>query len=576
MTIPIDAIPWSLAARALVAGTLSVLVCAEASSQSVLYTLDGDLAWDSFGWSVSAAGDVNGDGFDDLIVGIPGADINGLNSGRAKVFSGADGSVLYVFDGDSAQDAFGNSVSAAGDVNTDGFDDLIVGAPEDDNNGLSSGSARVFSGVNGSVLYTFNGDSASDRFGFSVSGAGDVNGDGRPDLIVGARFDVNNGSQAGSARVFSGVDGSVLYTWYGDSAGDRFGHSVSGAGDVNGDGHHDLIVGAWGDDNNGPQSGTATVFSGLNGGIHYVLQGGTGDRFGQSVSGAGDVNNDGLDDLIVGAHLHDGNGTNSGGAVVLSIPNPGILIHIHNWAGDSPEDLFGQSVSGAGDVNGDGYSDLIVGAFWDDNAGPMSGSARVFSGVDGSVLYTFDGDWAGGELGYSVSAAGDVNGDGLDDLIVGAPLASNGAAPAGKAWVFASHGPLGVNFCSPAVPNSTGQPGVSRAFGLADVSANVVFLTADQLPNGELGYFLVSRTLGIFQPPGSQGLICIAGDIGRLNQPANLIVGPTDTIQVDLFNLPTNAPGSQQAMPGETLTFQCWFRDVGNTSNFTDAVSVTF
>jgi hypothetical protein len=110
---------------------------------------------------------------------------------------------------------------------------------------------------------TLNGDSAGDELGFSVSGAGDVNGDGRADLIVGVPFDDNSGAgSGGSARVFSGLDGSILYTFYGDSGGDEFGISVSGAGDVNGDGYADLIVGARADDNNGDSSGSARVFSG--------------------------------------------------------------------------------------------------------------------------------------------------------------------------------------------------------------------------------------------------------------------------------------------------------------------------
>ena len=147
----------------------------------------------------------------------------------------------FTFTGDSAGDRFGNSVSSAGDVNGDGFDDLIVGAQNDDNNGTDSGSARVFSGADGSVLYNFDGDSAGDLFGGSVSGAGDVNGDGFDDLIVGAQNDDNNGANGGSARVLSGADGSVLYSFDGE-IGDGFGQSVSGAGDVDGDGFDDLIV----------------------------------------------------------------------------------------------------------------------------------------------------------------------------------------------------------------------------------------------------------------------------------------------------------------------------------------------
>ena len=415
----------------------SLVLAPCALAQHHLYTFNGDSAGDFFGYSVSAAGDVNKDGHSDLIVGAHRDSNNGRRfSGSARVLSGKDGAILYTFNGDSAGDRFGYSVSGAGDVNKDGYADLIVGAYLDSNNGRYSGSARVFSGKDGAVLYTFNGDSAGDALGISVSGAGDVNKDGYADLIVGAYTDDNNGGNSGSARVFSGKDGAILYTWSGDSAGDFMGISVSGAGDVNKDGFADLIVGANGDDNNGSNSGSARVFSGKDGTTLYTFNGDSvGDFFGCYVSDGGDVNKDGFADLIVGAPLDDNRGTNAGSARVHSGKDGAIL---YTFDGDSAGDQFGVSVSGAGDVNKDGYADLIVGAYLDDNNGLNSGSARVFSGKNGAILFTFNGDSAGDFFGSFVSDVGDVNKDGHADLVVGAYYDDNNGSSSGSARVLSS------------------------------------------------------------------------------------------------------------------------------------------
>jgi len=316
---------------------------------------------ESFGESLSDAGDVNGDGFDDLIIGARDADNNGTNSGRILVVSGFNSTVLYSLFGDAASD----------------LDDFIVGAVS---------NAKVFSGSDGSVLYNFEGDFSS--FGSSVSSAGDVNGDGFDDVVVGA---------SDSVRVFSGSDGSVLYNF--DSVilgGLDLSRSVSGAGDVNGDGFDDLIVGS-------PSNSNALVFSGSDGSVLYNFNGDSDfqQRLGDSVSDAGDVNGDGFDDVIVGAG-------DSSSARVFSGADGSLLYQF---------DGFGFSVSGAGDVNNDGFADLITGAQQIGDYGQIFGSARVFSGADGSVLYELSENVEG--FGNSVSGAGDVNGDGVADFVVG-------------------------------------------------------------------------------------------------------------------------------------------------------------
>lgn len=404
---------------------------------SLGYTFFGDHFSDRFGQSVSGVGDVNGDGVDDFIVGAPGS-LSGSSFGFARVFSGIDGAVLHTFYADSLGDNFGASVSGAGDVNGDGFHDMIIGAQNASDFGQNSGSARVVSGGNFATLYTFHGDSAFDIFGFGVSGVGDVDGDGFDDVMVGAPADDNNGINSGSAKVFSGVDGSILYSLNGDAAGDRFGTSVSGAGDLNGDGCDDFMVGSPLDDTNGVNTGKTQVFSGLDGTIIFTLFGDPpGGAFG-FLSCAGDVNNDGVDDFIVSAPTDDTNGMNSGSAKVFSGDDGSILFSLN---GDNALDRFGSSVSRAGDVNGDGFDDFLVGIPLDDNNGTSSGSARVYSGIDGSIITTYSGQVAFSCTGNDVDGLGDINGDGFDDVIVGSKF-GDGLIPSRVHVLFADTLPV--------------------------------------------------------------------------------------------------------------------------------------
>ncbi|HLG94083.1 MAG TPA: FlgD immunoglobulin-like domain containing protein [candidate division Zixibacteria bacterium] len=395
---------------------------------------------EAFGYAVAGAGDVNGDGYDDFIIGNHKASPNGLfEAGSAYVYSGLDRAVIHQVDGDSIGDHFGYSVSGAGDVNGDGTADFIVGAVRASPNGIFwAGSVFVFSGADGSRLDRKDGSAPLDYFGSSVAGSGDVNNDGFDDFIIGAT-NTNPGGlvNAGSVFVYSGADSSLLYRKNGRSVSEFFGVSVAGAGDVNGDGYADFIAGApYADPDTIVQSvnsGAAYVYSGFDGSALFTVKSDSADDYlGFSVSGAGDVNGDGRGDFIVGAPNTDAAGMADAGWAGIYSGLTGSLLHA--LPGDSAGDLFGHSVAGAGDVDGDGRDDVMVGAIGAIRNGfDYAGSARVISGVDGSMFFQIDGSGLLHEMGYAVATAGDVNGDGSPDVIAAAPLADSGR---GQVFVY--------------------------------------------------------------------------------------------------------------------------------------------
>lgn len=404
-------------------------------------TLVGNGANSFLGDSTALAGDVNNDGVNDFIAGSPIESNNGPVSGSITVFSGVDSSVLYYIQGAGGSSVFGTSVSGCGDLNNDGFDDFMGSAPGIFLSGVL-GTVSVYSGIDGSVLYNFLGDATEDRFGFSIANAGDVNMDGTNDIIVGAIQDDDNGVESGSARIFSGVDGSILLTILGNASMDFFGFSVAAAGDVNADGFADVFVGAPGSDNNGSDCGSSSVYSGFDGSLIYSFDGDSaGDQHGWSVKGAGDVNFDFIPDFVVGAPMDDDNGTDSGSCRVYSGADGTVLF---SSFGDAAGDNFGNSVSGAGDVDRDLFDDIIVGAMSADNAGVDSGGARILSGFDGSTIANLDGNAAGDQFGISVNCAGDHNNDAFADVIVGARFAApGGVLNAGSVTLFlAEAGPV--------------------------------------------------------------------------------------------------------------------------------------
>ncbi len=439
-----------------------------------------NIAGAGLGTRVAPAGDINADGYSDVLVSAPNYDGGNVDEGRVYLFIGQSLGLsinhAWSAEGNQTGAFFGSCVASAGDVNNDGFDDVLIGASGYDSGALidngavflwrGSAAGLGVSGTPANAAWRYDGTQASEYVGQSAAGAGDVNGDGFSDVIVGG-YGWSNG-QAGEGHVLAfhggtlGLGAAPAWTVERNQAGMRLGYAVAGAGDVNADGFSDVIVSA-------PlYSSTAHT----NDGRAYVFQGsatglpagavwtGTGGQdfgyFGHSVATAGDVNGDGYSDVIVGAYGYDGDQADEGRVFVYhgSSTGPGVAAA---WTAESNQSnsRFGIAVSTGGDVNGDGYSDVLVGADAYVVAGVSTGRAFLWLGsgtglgANGSPLnddWTDDGSQIGaqdGDFGASVACAGDVDGDGFSDILVGAPLADDGEADEGVAYMFygnSSHG----------------------------------------------------------------------------------------------------------------------------------------
>ena len=490
------------------------------------FAIHGANEGDASGFPVSHAGDVNGDGIDDVIIGAGGTDLdNTSNSGSGYVIFGSDsgfphplnlaaidGDNGFVINGETTDDYAGEVLNGMGDINNDGFDDVIVAVPDADSNG-NSATGRVYvvygsadgpvhpfslAHIDGDNGFVINGVNESDYLASALSSAGDINGDAIDDFVLAASSAAPNGNdRAGVSYVIFGsnngfthpyslssLNGDNGFVINGVNENDRSGRSVSAAGDVNDDGFGDLIIGApftdlnghadygssyviFGSDSTFPSPLNLSTIDGDNG---FIINGlAHGDRLGTSVSAAGDINDDGIDDVVIGAPWTKPDGaTRTGSAYVVfgsdkEIPHPFDLSSIDGSngviiIGDSENDDFGESVSAAGDVNGDGINDVIIGAFRDFSG--QAGSAYAILGRRGvfptplnmSTLESESGFEINGVApydytGYSVSQAGDMNSDGFDDVIIGAFGASpNGVSDAGSSFVvFGREKPIFAN-----------------------------------------------------------------------------------------------------------------------------------
>ena len=422
----------------------------------------------------NCAGDVNADGFDDVIIGT--WEYND-HKGKVTVHYGSSSGISYeanwVAFGNQSWESFGLSVASAGDINADGFSDVLIGAPNFVNNSADTGRVHVFygssSGLQNSGKQVLTCDQYNAHFGVSVSSAGDVNGDGCSDIVVGADVYSNVESDEGKAFVFYGArDQNEIFadlTFKGENPFDFFGVCTNPAGDVNDDGYDDYIIGA--PDYN-LKTGRAYLYFGssspdsipdiiFNGEISWY------PFFGNSASGAGDLNGDGYDDIIIGAYGYSGvNGRAYifyGGASMDNIPD--LILEGEQLFND-----FGMQVAKAGDVNGDIYPDVIVGARGYNN---WTGRAYIYfggTGMDNIPDIIMTGEAAGDQFGCAVTSAGDYNADGYSDVIVGAYRFGNNT---GRAYLYL--GGSSMNNVSDMV--MTGE-GIDNNFGSYAASAGDV------------------------------------------------------------------------------------------------------
>ena len=413
-----------------------------------LLTLDHPLrlSFTGFASSVAAVGDLDGDGVADYLVGAyEHYWQQNLNQGRAFVFSGESGKVLLTLDLPYPQQgaAFGGAVAAAGDIDQDGIPDLFVGAFGQG----GSGRAFVFSGKTGSLIRTLQAPQRQygDGFGWSVAALGDLTADRVPELLVGAFGQEGEGR----AFVFDGQTGKLLRTLAPppplDSA--AFGWSVAGAGDLDQDGLPDILVGA-------PYTpigeisvqGRVFAFSGRTGKLLYALTDPfprAGEGFGWRVASAGDLNEDGVPDILIGAPYKTGEGTRSeGAAFVFNGANGALLFSLRNPGLYKSYSGFGLSVAPSPDINGDGIPEILVGAPYQRvDFDYVQGEVFLFDGRNGQHLTTFDdpSPHQGATFGYVVASPGDINGDKIPDFVIGAAGQSiMDKVAVGRVYVFSS------------------------------------------------------------------------------------------------------------------------------------------
>ncbi len=394
--------------------TLPVLLslCAVSSVQaqflepeaSALHSFSGT---GGFGWAASPLADITGDGVAESMISATGSSAGGY----IDIYDSATGQLLRQLRGaDYGLISFGWALADAGDVNADGVTDIIGGSN-------SRSTIVIVSGADFSLIRTI-ATPTPQALGYAVAGLGDLNGDGFGEVLAGAPFaDTDTVNNLGRAYIYSGADGSILDSIDGEEAGDQFGSATTGVGDITGDGINDFAVGAL---NAGPGNrGAVYLYDGATRQLLFprIDAEPTGSGLGQFFVGpAGDADADGTPDVYAGDFADRTLGTGTGRVYVISGATGQVL-----WtrAGDAQGQGLGCGRI-AGDINGDGASDVIAGAYTANNGAGNAGRTLILSGCDGSVLRVITSTTVGEQFGFDAVGIGDATGDGLDEFLVAA------------------------------------------------------------------------------------------------------------------------------------------------------------
>ena len=411
---------------------------------TLMSLVKGAVSGNMLGASVISAKNMNGNNADGIIISAPGSS-TGTEIGRVYVYFGSDltKSPDLTLTGSANGGCFGYSM-AVGDVNGDGYSDIIIGEPYNNEAGTKAGKVYVYFGGPTLTNYpniTIKGQAAGDMFGYSVT-CRDINNDNRDDIIIGAPYNSSAGMNAGKVYVYFGSDNINTIadlTMTGAAPSDLFGYSIASASNIDGNGDNGIIVGAPGLPANTDRPGKAYVYFGgspVNNVADVIMTGQVnGDLFGCSVS-AGDFNGDGSDDVIVGAEKNGAAAAAAGRAYIYyggkNMTNTPIL----TMTGEAANDRFGHLVTCVGDINGDGYSDVIVDS---PNNTDATGKAYIYFGglfMDNTADAAIKGESVGDNFGSSFASAGDIDKDGIDEIIMGAANNSLNGANAGGAYLY--------------------------------------------------------------------------------------------------------------------------------------------